>query len=217
MRALRAVAMCSFVVLFACAMGAKTAWAGEVDCSLSGGMCGALNFGSQVDSLMSPVTGAPGWTGSVTSTVYFDSGDGLFTYVYGFALSTQTGGSPDHFSTFNDQLAELFDAADNYGVVTNMTSPGVTLGSPGFQFNASNSGTLQVGAVSGLSLTNPGFTFYAQSTYGPGPGVFDGFDGGVGAGSSLDPTVPEPASLALFGTGLLLMAGLIQRKFAANA
>ncbi|MGH9453445.1 MAG: PEP-CTERM sorting domain-containing protein [Terriglobia bacterium] len=217
MKTLKVLALSCFVVLCAWAMGAQTAWAGEMDCALSGGMCGSINFGTQIDSLASPVTGAPGWAGAVTSTVYFDSGDGLFTYVYSFALDTRVGGAPNHFSTFNNGLQELFDPADDFGVVTNMTSSGVTLGPPGFSFNQLDSGTLQVGAVSGLSLTNPDFTFYAQSNLGPGPGTFDGFDGGVGAGKSLDPAVPEPASLALFGTGLLLMGGLLHRKLEANA
>ena len=217
MKALKVVALSCFVVLCAWAMGAQTAWAGQVDCSLSGGMCGSINFGSQIDSLASPVTGAPGWTGSVNTTVYFNSGDGLFTYLYSFALDTQKAGPPDNFSTFNDNVVELFNPADDFGVVTNETSSGVTLGSPGFSFDQHNSGTLQVGFVDGISLHNPDFAFYAQSNLGPGPGTFDGFDGGVGAGKSLDPTVPEPASLALFGTGLLLMAGLLQRKLAANA
>ncbi|GEM_PF-6219852 len=216
MKALKVVGICLLMVLFAWATSAQSAFAGEIDCSLSGGMCGAIDFGSQVNSLGSPVTGAPGWTGSVTSTVYFNSGDGLFTYVYSFALNTQVGGPPDSFSTFNNQLQELFGSTLDFGLVTNLTSSGVTLGPPGFSFDVYNSHTLQVGAVSGLSLTNPDFTFYAQSDLAPGPGTFDGFDGGVGSGNSLDPTVPEPASVALFGTGLLLMAGLLQRKFASN-
>jgi len=216
MKRLKVAGIFCLMILFAWATSAQSALAGEVDCSLSAGICGALNFGTQVNSLASPVTGAPGWVGSVTSTVYFDSGDGLFTYVYSFALNTQAGGPPDIFSTFNNQLQELFGSTLDFGVVTNMTSSGVTLGAPGFSFDSNNSQTLQVGVVSGISLTNPDFAFYAQSNLGPGPGTFDGFDGGVGSGQSLDPTTAEPASLALFGTGLLLMGGLLQRKFAAS-
>ena len=214
MKAFKSAGIFCLMVLWAA--GAQSVLASQINCSLSGGMCGALNFGSQIDSLASPVTGAPGWTGSVTSTVYFDSGDGLFTYIYSFALSTQAGGPPDNFSTFNNQLQELFGSTLDFGVVTNVTSSGVTLGAPGFSFDMNDSQTLQVGVVSGLSLKNPDFAFYAQSNLGPGPGTFDGFDGGVGSGNSLDPTTPEPASLGLFGTGLLLMGGLLQRKLATN-
>ena len=75
--------------------------------------------------------------------------------------------------------------------------------------------------VTPLTFTFPGLqagvnqlTFDVKQVNGSSEGL--DFSGSIGAGDPSASAVPEPYSLALFGTGLLGLVGLSRRYFAEN-
>jgi hypothetical protein len=68
-------------------------------------------------------------------------------------------------------------------------------------------GTMGGMSVNGVSV---------QSTVNTGKAFFEGSTEISGGDTTVEASVPEPSSLALFGTGLLLVAGTMRRKVLAH-
>lgn len=165
-------------------------------------------FGAGVATATFTSTNTGDFSATVDEGVYLLSG----TYTYVFDI-TNNAGSPDSGSleTFYTATAGLpsvdnFSSSLDYGRVTGSTTGG---GGETFTFSPSY---LEVGLSTKLPSGDQ-FTFYAQSDLGPVPGQFQAQDGlfGTTTGNPLDPG-PEPRSMLLFGTGLLVLGVMLRRR-----
>jgi len=208
--------------LFALAFLAAPAYANQVDVTDTSG------FGSAVQGPVTTTFSFFGYfTADVQTTVYNNAG--VYTYVY--QISNYTGGMPvDVFS-----IGSLnFVSSLNWGVVTSGTSAGVGLDSPDVTaFGAPspgcntgrNTGFLNCGPTltfffsdgsgtsGGLHNTGEYITIYAQGYSGAGPNLHSAIliDSDYATGNIPAP-VPEPGTMALFGSGMISLAFAIRRK-----
>jgi hypothetical protein len=156
----------------------------------------------------------------VTVTVYQCTGvcssaaNGEYTYVYSV---TPVGNSQPLSQVSLGNLLGLFlTGSTNFGVVTSLTTPAdqtdtFTVGGSGDRVAPPSCGPdscLTVGST---------LTFYMQSFGAPGIDTISAQDGGTSAfGNTLGPT-PEPTSVALFGSGLAFLGGMIRRRRRSSA
>lgn len=213
--------------LFALAFLAAPAYADRMDVG------SASVFGSVVSG---PTTNTFSFFGfysaDVTSTVYYDSSTGVYTYVY--SIGNYSGGKDIDFLSVG---SPYFDPSLDWGIVTGGTSSGVGLdtgtGHPDVTFGAP-SPQCTTGRTTGFMGCNPVLTFnfsdgtgytggllgseyitvYAQSFKDPGTasgssGILVDSDYAIG---NLTAPVPEPGTMALFGSGLIGVAFAIRRK-----
>lgn len=146
--------------------------------------------------------------------------NGSYTYVFTVLNASSSTNSLTTFNTSTNGLTvDAFNSSLNYGIVggtfTTGGSPNTSGGcqSPtnGFCFGPANL-KLFLGAPGGSDLPpSDQITFYAQSIYGPMPGSFTALNDGSATAAVLDPG-PEPRSILLFGTGLLVFGVSLRRR-----
>ena len=214
-RVIRRQYFAMFVLSLAFAIPASAGSSGTTVSDTSG-------FGTEVQTLTTSGIAGGDVDFNVTSTVYQcqnlsgcsggggTAAYGQYTYVYSV---TPTGNSAPLSEISVGNLLGLFLTGNtNYGVVSSMTSMAdasattFTLGGSGDRVNIPTCGSdtcLTVGTT---------LTFYIQSYGSPSTDTISAQDGGTSAfGDTLGP-VPEPASMALFGSGFAFVAGAIRRR-----
>jgi hypothetical protein len=207
------VSMLAFLVL---AQGAQPALASDADVASTSG------FGASVATSGPSTFSVPSnWSATLNESVFL--GGGIYTYVFTLlnAATSAVGLSSSSTATLGSPNLDNFSNLLNWGVVTGSTTSGVD--DKGFTFNPNStivafasgtgcSGTNAIGCTSSLLPKADQITFYLQSAFGPVPGTFGAIDGGtVASTSSLDPG-PEPSTILLFGTGLLVLGALVRRR-----
>jgi len=189
------------LVLLIFAVGAQSASASETAVT-SGTLTG--NFGTLVDSSTFSVVNGSIISASIAENVYSNAG----TYTYVFDV---TNNGPDSLAAFTTgTTVNNFSSTDNYGTVSLGVVGGTTNGGTlsGFDFDPFQ----LIVNLSGALPSGDQFTFYAQGG-APIPGQFAALDGGTASTSAgpLDPG-PEPSSMLLFGTGILVFGIMLRRR-----
>jgi PEP-CTERM motif len=176
----------------------------SVDYSNAGGTLTGSNSGfSLSDSTLIAVIGPSGMVTGDLGTVGFTTG----------ALTSgnlQTGGILAAGGTFDITgngsngvpNGTLFSGSFSGPVTWAMT----TLG------NGTHNYTL-TGAIAGNSQAVAGVT--VQLTINTGMGFFNGSTGIAGGDTTIVGSVPEPSTVAMFGTGVVALLGLVRRKLQA--
>jgi len=169
--------------------------------------------GAWANPIPTQITLGPSSAGTVTASPASET----FSGVWGWAYQGANSGNPG-YTLANATLAVVGGGGGFYTLAANAENFTVNIGAN------SLSGTLSLNTV---DLKTPGVAFFVgtltvnsasagfQSTgYRKGAVVnadFVTYQGNVSSGQ-LTPSVPEPSSLALLGTGVLGLAGLIRSK-----
>lgn len=203
-----------FVTVIALSLAtAMPAWAGSSGTPVTN----TAGFGTEVDTQTTNGIAGGDVDFNVTATVYqctnpsgcAGASYGEYTYVYSV---TPVGSSqPLSQASLGNLLGLFLTGNSNFGVVTSLTSPA----DQSATFSLGNSSVRALPPVCGLDsclTVGSTLTFYVQSFGAPGTDTISAQDGGTSAfGNTLGPT-PEPASMALFGSGLALVAGVIRKR-----
>jgi len=156
-----------------------------------------------------------------TFATYLADGDTI-TFLPG-ALPYHNGFNTPPNPPFTTGTAPLFSVTGNGETftfnLTDYTAQYITDGSNG----CSSGSTCLVATGDGFFTGTGAFTgtsgaavFNFTSQYVPGEAINSVTTFSASASAVAPPTVPEPASLALFGTGILGFVGLVRRKLVSN-
>jgi hypothetical protein len=208
-------------ITLALSLLAVPAWAGSSGTSVAN----VSGFGNEITTLTTDGIAGGDVDFDVTATVYQcqnasgcsggggTSSYGEYTYVYSIA---PVGNSAALSQVTLGNLLRLFlTANNNFGVVTGQTSSSVQATT--FNFGSTSIQIIPpqscVGNTCDSNLTvGTTLTIYVQSYGSPGSDTISGQDGGTAQfGNTLGP-VPEPSSMALFGSGLALAGAAIRRR-----
>ena len=216
MRTTRA-ALTLFLGVMALSLVAIPAWAGSSGTPVTN----TSGFGTEVDTLTTNNIAGGDVDFDVVATVYqcqnvagCSGGGGTaaygeYTYVY--AVTPIGSSQPLSQSSVGNLLGLFLTGNTNFGVVTSLTTAAdqastFTLGASSVRVSPPT-----CGADSCLTVGST-LTFYLQSFGSPGTDTISAQDGGTSAfGNTLGPT-PEPASMALFGSGLAFLGGVIRKR-----
>ncbi|HZM11017.1 MAG TPA: PEP-CTERM sorting domain-containing protein [Candidatus Limnocylindrales bacterium] len=169
--------------------------------------------GAWANPIPTQITLGPSSAGTVTASPTSE----IFSGVWGWAYQGANSGNPG-FTLANATIAVVGGGGGIYTLAANAENFTVNIGVN------SLSGTLSLNTV---ALPTPGLAVFVgtlsitsatagfQSTGYPKGAVvnadFVTYQGNLSSGQ-LTPSVPEPSSLALLGTGVLGLAGLIRNK-----
>lgn len=216
MRSFKPIFMLCVVALALAALSDPTAWAGEIDLSstpgpspngfgnsiLTPGPTSFLNppfgFTADVNVFSCTTGGGCGPDGSKAA-----ANNGVDTYLY---TITNAG------SVQIDQISigAPFNSGLNYGFVGTAATHG------SFAFSGSsllvNTCVGSPTCVSTIPNMGNSLMFYGQSVFGPTNVNISGQGGGNSSNGVYIGPSPEPGSIALFGSGLVLLGGVIRRR-----
>lgn len=179
-------------------------------------LAGVLSGVSYANPIATQITFGPSTTGSVTSStsaVKFSGG------VSGWAWQGSNGSGS--FTLANANIAVTGGSNGVYTLASNSEAFTVTIGT-----SSTLTGTLSLDTVTSPASTTP--TFIGAITVTGATGGFPttgfhvgdmvdtdfiGYKGTVSAGQIVPDPIPEPGTIALLGSGLLGMAGVLRRRF----
>jgi PEP-CTERM motif len=176
-------------------------------------LAGVLSGVCYANPIPTQITFGPSMAGTVTVSTTTSSFSGVWGWAYQGAASGNPGFTLGNGSVNvaggSGGIYTLAANAENFAVSIGVDTLTGTLSLDTLAIAAPNLG-LFVGTLTVTSAT-PGF----QSTGFPTGAVvhadFVALNGKVSSGQIL-PAIPEPSSLALLGTGILGVAGMIRRK-----
>lgn len=186
-----------FIVAALFALAGAPALAGRVDESTLGDIDNFDSGGIIWSDTFTWNSGNPDFSLTIQSDVYFDEGSGVYTYVFGITVHA-TNNVTSGISFGGDWDTIDFPADLNYGIV------GAGLANFLFTSDFFRASFFDDPLSNGESIT-----LYAQSFRPPIIFSGDSLDGGDPApfGEAHGPSVPEPGTLVLMGSGLLLLGG----------
>jgi hypothetical protein len=196
---MRKAVLLSAVMILAVALSAMTVSACDSRVTLTTPTTGTITFSGDSASLTMTIAG------SVTGAI---SGSGTFASTTSFTMSgtplvfTGVSGSPGDFTSTGTLTFLLNGGSLLTGTLSNITLTTVT-----------HEPNMVI--LSG-DLTGGGQVTLIIDVNTPLAGLMGGHElGTFSAGEAFDTVTPEPGTMLLFGSGLLLVAGVLHRKLIA--